>query len=49
MYRDDLLTTCFGPKGQSSGNIYIYIYIKITKKCYWVMSGLFISLIHFYS
>jgi len=33
MYMEDLFTTCFGPKGPSSGNTYI----KITKKCCWVM------------
>jgi len=31
----DFFTTCFSPKGLSSG----ITYIKITKKSYWVMSG----------
>lgn len=36
MYVGDLLTTCFGPKGPSSG-------IKVTKKNYRVVSGLYIN------
>jgi hypothetical protein len=36
----DLLTTCFGPKGPSSG-------IKVTKKSYWVVSGLYVNGISF--
>ena len=39
MYMGDLFITCFSPKRPSSGNTYI----KITKKSYWVMSGLYIN------
>jgi hypothetical protein len=34
-----LFATLFGPKGQFSGSNYI----KITKKVYWVMSGLHVN------
>jgi hypothetical protein len=37
MHMCDLYTSHFGPKGPSSDDTYI----KITKKGYWVMSGLY--------
>jgi hypothetical protein len=40
MYVGDLLTTCFGPKGPFSS-------IIVTKKSYWVVSGLYINGISF--
>jgi hypothetical protein len=43
MYMRDFCTTCFGPKGPSSGNTYN----KITKKSYWDMIGLYINEISF--
>jgi len=42
MYMGDLFTTCFSPREQSSDTC-----IKITKKSYWVMSGLCINEISF--
>lgn len=43
MYMGDVLATCFGPKGPSSGNERI----KISKKSYWVMGRLYIDDIWF--
>jgi len=43
MYRGDLFTTCFDPKGPSLGNTYI----KTTNKSYWVISGLYVNEIQF--
>jgi len=37
MYMGDLFTSCFGPKGPSSGNTFI----KTTYKSYWIMGGVY--------
>jgi hypothetical protein len=43
VYEGDLFITCFSPKGPSSNNTHI----EITKKSYWVISGLYMNTISF--
>jgi len=47
LYVRDLFTTRFGPKGSYHLQVIGSAYIRIIKKSYWVMSGVYVNEISF--